>query len=195
MICSRSPLISSKEWLPWPLSGFIPDLRRRNHTISLSPIEASKTTGSWEWGTSRTKHIRSTWLATAPVLLSSTPSPRDASAHKHAQSRISKCHRELHALESILLHFHRVPHNTLPSKMASTTSVFGNDFQQLCDTLQGMLGANRADLPFLHQELDDRVDDLRKLLDTPPKNDVSRNKLKSGIWCLAPRLDLRADQS
>lgn len=64
--------------------------------------------------------------------------------------------------------------------MASTTSVFDNDFQQLCDTLQGILGPNRADIPFLQQELDDRVDDLRKLLDTPPKNDASRNKLKTG---------------
>lgn len=63
--------------------------------------------------------------------------------------------------------------------------IFDDDFQSLCDTLENLLQGSEVDARFLEDELDQRIDDLKKLLDVPPKNDAARNTLKS---CATPEL-------
>lgn len=63
--------------------------------------------------------------------------------------------------------------------------IFDDDFQSLCDTLESLLQGAEVDTRYLEDELDQRIEDLKKLLDVPPKNDAARNKLKT---CVTPPL-------
>jgi len=67
--------------------------------------------------------------------------------------------------------------------MATFTSLSpdtDDELQLLADTLEVVPKPNEVEPEGLRQLLDDRIDDLRQLLDTPGKNDASRNKLKEG---------------
>ena len=55
-----------------------------------------------------------------------------------------------------------------------------DELQQLSDTLAVLPKPGEVEPEGLRQLLDGRLEDLKKLLDYPPKNDASRNKLKSG---------------
>ncbi|KAL7272150.1 hypothetical protein RUND412_005058 [Rhizina undulata] len=62
--------------------------------------------------------------------------------------------------------------------MASPSSF--DDFKRLLDALF-MVGDTRGlDMSGLAEELEKRTDELKNLLDTPPKSDISREKVKSG---------------
>lgn len=57
------------------------------------------------------------------------------------------------------------------------------DLQALSDALAALAAlplAGDVALHNLRQLLDTRLDDLKKLLDNPPKNDASRKKLQDG---------------
>jgi hypothetical protein len=58
-----------------------------------------------------------------------------------------------------------------------------NELQQLSEALAVLPRPNEVEPEGLRQVLDDRIEDLKKLLDHPPKNDASRNKLKEGPRC------------
>ncbi|TGZ80512.1 hypothetical protein EX30DRAFT_332009 [Ascodesmis nigricans] len=55
--------------------------------------------------------------------------------------------------------------------------IFDDDFQNLCDTLENLIHGPEVDARYLEDELDQRIDELKKLLDVPPKNDAARKKL------------------
>lgn len=57
-----------------------------------------------------------------------------------------------------------------------------DELQLLSDTLEVVPKPNEVKPEGLRQLLDDRIEDLRQLLETPGKSDVSRNKLKEGLW-------------
>ncbi|KAI5843714.1 nucleoporin Nup186/Nup192/Nup205 [Tricharina praecox] len=67
--------------------------------------------------------------------------------------------------------------------MASPTSLApdtDDELQLLADTLEVVPKPNEVEPEGLRQLLDDRIEELRQLLDTLGKNDASRNKLKEG---------------
>jgi len=55
-----------------------------------------------------------------------------------------------------------------------------NDLQILSDTLAALPVPKEVDPQGLKQLLDARIEDLKQLLDNPPKNDESRKKLNEG---------------
>lgn len=55
-----------------------------------------------------------------------------------------------------------------------------DDLQTLCESLALSTTPSEVDLHGLRELLEDHTDDLKKLLDNPPKSDASRNKLKEG---------------
>lgn len=64
--------------------------------------------------------------------------------------------------------------------MTSMASSNQDSFQRLADALAAAGDPNKIDLRTLVDDLERHIEDLKKLLDEPGKNDTSRCKLKDG---------------
>lgn len=92
-----------------------------------------------------------------------------------------KTHLDLKECDGLAeIHLFPPPSTRHLLEMAPPANSSPDDFRQLHDQLLAVVDPRGRNLSLLEEELGARTEELKKLLDVPPKNETSRTKIKSG---------------